>query len=120
MKGSKPDVSSSISNSNTNILSLSCAFKNGKYFMSNQTLTQYFNTHFPLSQSDSWIECNPPLTSNATSSSLKRIPSHVPTSSAVFAAVVRSGYYNRGRQVKVQACSDALTAINTTFQLAGK
>jgi hypothetical protein len=39
---------------------ISRAFKNGKYFMSNQTLTQYFNTHFPLPQSDSWIECHLP------------------------------------------------------------
>jgi hypothetical protein len=40
--------------------SISRAFKNGKYFMSNETLTQYFNTNFPLPQHNSWTECHLP------------------------------------------------------------
>ena len=37
-----------------------------------------------------------------------------------FAAWVRSGEYERSRQVEVQTVTDALGAIVTTFKLAGK
>ena len=37
-----------------------------------------------------------------------------------FAARVRTGAFGRGRQVKVQACTDAIAAINQTIQLVGQ
>jgi len=36
-----------------------------------------------------------------------------------FAARVRTGYYGKGRQVKVQSVTDALSAISKTIELAG-
>ena len=36
---------------------VSRAFKNGKYFDASENLTSYFNSHFPLPQQKSWIEC---------------------------------------------------------------
>jgi hypothetical protein len=37
-----------------------------------------------------------------------------------FTTRVRAGAFGRGRQVKVQSCTDTITAINQTIQLAGQ
>ena len=36
---------------------VSRAFKNGKYFDASDNLISYFNSHFPLPQQKSWMEC---------------------------------------------------------------
>ena len=39
---------------------ISCAFKTGKFFHAAPNLAHYFNQHFPLPQSKSWVKYRPP------------------------------------------------------------
>jgi hypothetical protein len=138
---------------------VSRAFKTGKFFAASNSLTTYFNQHFPLPQNQSWTELPiPPRWTSRVMSCLRgemldlasllelptREPStgstgaHMPTHVAsvpgsmihpplqcdivlmAFAARVRSGHFGKQRKIKAGGVADALAAISTTFQLAGK